>query len=82
MLELVAYPVLGLRWVDAAGVSDLVGKKSPRSQVEPAFVDGETFGLASLAMGAVADDFGQADRLSGQRLSRAGTRGHYLVFPR
>ena len=47
------------------GVSDLVGEKSPCSEVQLALVDGEALGLASLAVGAVADDFGEADRLSG-----------------
>src|SRR6266568_562309 len=65
VLELLGYPVLGLCWVDTAGVSDLVGEKSPRSQVQLAFVDGKTLGLGPLAVGAVADDFGEAGRLSG-----------------
>ena len=32
--ELVTYPVLGLCWVDAARVSDLIGQKSPCSEVQ------------------------------------------------
>src|SRR3974390_234269 len=52
VIELVGYPVFGLCWVDAAGVSDLVGEQSPCSLVQLALVDGEALGLASLAVGA------------------------------